>query len=268
MAYDNKRLAMHVLATGSKGNATIIQYGETNILVDAGISAKRIREELQCINLSLNDLTAIFISHEHVDHMKGLAQLNKHLSVPIYTKRETWRAMEKKVALNETSFVSMDKAVLDVGELTIESFPLSHDAANPIGFSVYGGHEKATIVTDTGLISDAMIGHMDESTMLLLESNHDLDMLTYGPYALSLKERVGGPKGHLSNDVAISSLLRIKRAPNLHVVLGHRSEQNNMVSKVDKVIQHVLCREGIRLDTDITIVHGNQDACVSIEKVE
>lgn len=264
MTDESKHFKVHVLASGSRGNATVITYGDAAVLIDAGISAKRITEGMREVGIGMNQLRGICITHEHSDHVAGLPQMLKRFDVPVFTKKETWQAMGEKVAPYNKRLHAMTRHLLDIDDLTLEAFSLSHDAANPIGFSCYGGHEKVTLMTDTGKIDDAMLGHLDESTMLILEANHDVQMLRYGPYMASLKQRVEGPLGHLCNEIAAQALVMMKRPPHLQVVLAHRSEQNNTVEKVGTAMSQILHSEGIQIGSDVMLVHGQQKSTVTL----
>lgn len=264
MTDEAKHFSVHVLASGSRGNATVVTYGETAVLIDAGISAKRITDGMKAIGIDMDNLQGICITHEHTDHVAGLPQMLKRFDVPVFTKKETWQAMGEKVEPYNKRLHAMTRHILDLDELTLEAFSLSHDAANPIGFSVYGGHEKVTLITDTGVVNDSMLGQLDESTMLILEANHDVQMLRQGPYIQSLKNRVEGPYGHLCNEVAAQALLMMKRPPQLQVVLAHRSEQNNTINKVSSAMAHILNAEGLKIGSDVVLMHGQQKETVTL----
>ncbi len=260
----DQRFQIHVLASGSKGNASVVRYGKTAILIDAGISAKRIKEGLGKLQLSFTDLKGIFITHEHSDHIRGLLQMVKQTGLPVYTKEDTSKVLINHYGVDSKAFIPLGKKSVDIGSLTIEPFSISHDAVDPLGFSCYGGSQKGTFLTDTGVIDDFMLGHLDESTMLVLESNHDLFMLQYGAYTPSLKRRVAGPKGHLSNEATAQALVMMKRAPELQVVLAHRSEQNNTIQKVEETISSHLHSVGLRVGSEIIFQHGQPKECVSM----
>lgn len=263
-----KIFEVHVLASGSKGNCSIVRYGKSAVIIDAGISARRIKTGLKDFDIPLDTVEGVFITHEHSDHIAGLTQLSKEFSIPIYTKQATFREIQDKCTINPKLLVPISRHILDIGDLTIESFPISHDAADPQGFSCYGGAQKVTFLTDTGIVDKTMLGNMDESTMLVLEANHDPFMLQFGSYTPSLKRRVAGPKGHLSNEVTAQSLLMMKRPPELQVVLAHRSAQNNTIAKVEDTVGQILTQGGLHIGSDIKLSHGQPKEYVSMYELK
>lgn len=260
----NSGFQVHVLASGSKGNSTLIGCGNSCILIDAGISARRILTGMKELGYSPESCEGVFITHEHSDHVSGLAQLIKQTRLPVYTKGLTAKYLQQKHHIGEQNFIPLTKHIIDVGKFTVEAFKVSHDALEPIGISCYNGANKATLLTDTGLVDEFMLGHMDESTMLVLEANHDPYLLQWGPYPPILKQRVAGPQGHLSNEVAAQALLMIKRPPDLQVVLAHRSEKNNTVPKVEDTLGKVLHGGGLRIGVDVHLYHGQPKECISL----
>jgi len=259
---------VHVLASGSKGNCTLVRYGKTAILIDVGISARRIKTAMKDLDVPLSYLQGVFITHEHSDHIGGLQQFIKETGVPIYTRAATFKEIQSRLKIHANACIPVTKHVLDVGNLTVETFSTSHDAADPMGVACYGGHQKMALLTDTGIVDDVMLGNMDESTMLVLEANHDPFMLQYGAYTPALKRRVAGPHGHLANEVTAQSLLMMKRPPELQVVLAHRSEQNNSIGKVEETISQILNNAGLRIGSDIHFLHGQPKECVSMYDIE
>lgn len=255
---------VHVLASGSRGNATLVRFGQKGILIDAGISAKRLNEAMLSVGFDPYNLSAIFITHEHTDHMNGLPQLLKRFGRPVYTRKKTWQAMGEKLWPYEHLFTPITKKSILIDGIVVENFSISHDAANPVAYSCYKGKHKVTQITDTGFIDDYMLGHMDESTKLILESNHDLEMLKYGPYNWSLQQRVAGPRGHLNNVDAAQALSMVKRGVDFKVVLAHRSEQNNSISCVDQTMHHVLLSRNLEVGKDIIYSHADPKKIVTI----
>ena len=204
-------LEVHVLASGSKGNCTVIKKGNSVyymmwVLV-AGASLMGLKE----LHIDMSQVEGIFISHEHTDHIAGLQQLLKRFDIPVYTKQGTWREIQDKLIVPKHQMVELTKGSLELGNLTVEPFSVSHDAADPIGINVYSGKDKATVVTDTGVITDDILHRLDGSTLLVLEANYDPQMLRFGPYQPFLKQRVASDEGHLSNEMAAQALLMMKR---------------------------------------------------------
>lgn len=261
---EEKHLRVHVLASGSKGNCTAIEYGSTLVLHDVGISARRITKGLKNLHIDMSRLAAIFISHEHSDHIAGLEQMLKQYDVPVYTKQDTWRALLQKKELPPKRLIPITRSSFEVGNLEIEPFSTSHDAVDPIGISYFGGLEKATVLTDTGVVDDTMLKYLDDSTKLVLEANYDPYMLRTGPYTYPLKQRVGGNHGHLSNESAAQALLMMKRPDYMQVILAHRSENNNTLSHVTQTIGKMLVDGGIKIGPHMYLQHGQPNMCVSM----
>ena len=260
------KMAVHVLASGSKGNATLIVYKNTVLLVDAGISARRIVQGIRSVGLTPEQLSGICITHEHTDHMSGLAQLVKQYDVPVYTKTGTMREIMRRKDVNHKQFIELSKNNLCIGDLAVDIFKISHDAVDPIGLSCYGGNNKVTFMTDTGIVSEPMLKHMDDSNLLVLEANYDPQMLRYGPYPAELKRRVAGNEGHLSNECAARALVMMRRPEKMKVVMAHRSEKNNAEPVVDHTLNKLLQQEGLAVGTDLQIFHGQPKEIVSIHQ--
>lgn len=261
---DGATLAAHVLASGSQGNATLITYKDTCILVDAGISARRITQGIKELGLCLDQLAGICITHEHTDHMAGLPQLLKQCDVPVYTRAGTMREIVNRKGIASKAFTVITKNSFTLGDLQVDTFRTSHDAADPMGLCCYGGNHKITFMTDTGIVDDTMLKHMDHSNLLVLEANYDPQMLKYGPYPYDLKQRVASPYGHLSNEHAAQALLMMKRPDNLQVILAHRSEKNNAQPVVADTVMTALQAEGLQVNKDICLYHGQPKEKVSI----
>ncbi len=217
-----------MLASGSSGNATFVAAGKTRILIDAGISFRELASRLQAIGEDPARLDAVLISHEHSDHVSGLAVLARKLGyrVPIYATHLTaptlaWDEQTPPVEAFQAG------CRFTIGELEVDSFTIPHDATDPVAFAFHTQGLKIASVTDLGYIPDSVKYHLQGAQLLILESNHDLEMLKVGPYPWAVKQRVMGRKGHLSNDV-VSDFIREDLDPSITtLVLGHISENNN-----------------------------------------
>jgi phosphoribosyl 1,2-cyclic phosphodiesterase len=210
-----------VLASGSDGNCTFID-SETKVLIDAGISYKRISKELDVLGFDIAEIDAVFITHEHDDHVKGLQTLKKKTEIPIYLNQETF----DQLGLGRTSenFIS---GRVKLNGMSLEPVSVSHDAANPVAFVVEDKERKLGVMTDLGHVTDNIREKVGELDSLVIESNHDIDMLLHGTYPYSLKQRIIGPQGHLSNFDS-SLLVRDHSSERLRsVVLAHLSKNNN-----------------------------------------
>jgi phosphoribosyl 1,2-cyclic phosphodiesterase len=219
-------LKICVLASSSSGNATFVSTENTRILVDAGLSKKETFARLASIGEDPEYLDAIVITHEHTDHVCGLIPLLRALQIPVYLTRLTaptidWSDLEPKL---ETFQAGMS---ISIGDLMLDSFTIPHDAIDPVGFVIRSNGIKAAIVTDLGYMPDSIKWHIRGADVLILEANHDLEMLKVGPYPWSVKQRVMGRRGHLSNDVVSRYIAEDLDSSTSLLVLGHLSEHNN-----------------------------------------
>ncbi len=214
-------------ASGSKGNATLIFSDSAAVLVDAGISYSRIKEELKSFGLAPNKLDGVVITHEHSDHISGLARLSNECKV--YAHPLTQRAIYQRVG-EVKNFVDVDdfENGFFIGDIEVEPFRIPHDAAYPLGFSFKAGHARCSVATDIGVPTFGILKNICESEVVLLESNHDVDMLKRGSYPERLKERILSNNGHLSNDATARIIARLSGKSDVRtLLLGHISENNN-----------------------------------------
>jgi len=214
------------LASGSSGNSTFVATERTRLLVDAGLSYRDTCNRMASIGEDPARLDAIVITHEHSDHVCGLVRLAKKLDLPVYMSWLTapaidWLGYAPKL---ETFLAG---STLAVGDIEIDSFTIPHDAIDPVGFCVRAQGIKFGIATDLGYVTDSIRFHLRRADLLLLESNHDLDMLKVGPYPWSVKQRVMSRVGHLSNDGACEFILRDFESSAAALILGHLSAHNN-----------------------------------------
>ena len=226
------------LYSGSTGNSSYVESSAAKILIDAGVSAKKIVTALESININITDIDAIIVTHEHSDHTQGLGTLSKKYSIPVYANIETWNAMpnqkEKISACNQKSF-NITKPFF-INDLLVEPFSIPHDAANPCGFNIYNENKKISIATDLGHISKEVINSLENSSFLLLESNYDPNILKYSSYPYTLKSRISGPTGHLSNNLAGKTISHLIQFGLKNVMLGHLSKENNFPELAYKTV--------------------------------
>lgn len=219
------------IASGSSGNCIYVGSDNTHLLVDTGISRKRTAAALRDIGLSMEDIDGIFLTHEHADHITGLPVIARYSDMPIYATRGTIEAvkrMPKCGGIDPERFVCVraDEPV-EVGNLRVDPMHISHDAAEPVGYRVYEGKKKACICTDLGCYTDYTMQCLEDADVLLLESNHDINMLQVGPYPYRLKQRILGRRGHLSNASSGQLLSRVLNDHLRGIFLGHLSQENN-----------------------------------------
>ncbi|MCD8120175.1 MAG: MBL fold metallo-hydrolase [Lachnospiraceae bacterium] len=219
------------IASGSSGNCIYIGSDHTHILVDTGISKKRIEEGLAAYELSPKDLDGIFITHEHIDHISGLGVLTRKYPVPIYATKETIygiRQTKSLGALDKSLFVEIEpEEDVTVGDLTVHPFSISHDALNPVAYTVTDGEKKAAVATDMGRFDKKTVDRLTGMNCMLVEANHDIHMLETGSYPYPLKVRIAGDHGHLSNDAAGDLINQVLNPDLKYIFLGHLSRENN-----------------------------------------
>lgn len=219
------------IASGSSGNCIYVGSENTHVLVDAGISGKRIEQGLLGLDLSGKDLDAILVTHEHADHIQGLGVMARRYNVPLYMTGGTAEYLQRTGSIGRIPEGLIREIVEDedfgIGDLMIHPFTIPHDAAQPVGYRLAYGTKSVGIATDLGKYTDYIIENLENLDALLLESNHDVNMLQVGPYPYLLKQRILGDRGHLSNENAGRLLGRILHDGMKAVLLGHLSQENN-----------------------------------------
>lgn len=218
-------MTITTFASGSSGNSILVSHGETHILVDCGISCLRIKRALAALGLTGADLAGILITHEHTDHISGLATLFKQFHRPVYCSRGTGRQLTYRIAfLEEVLHTVTPGEEFQLGEITVGTFPTPHDAAESMGYSFTTSAGKAAVVTDLGVVTEWVERGAAGADLLVVEANHDPDWVRDGPYPWPLKQRVLGVQGHLSNADCAAFCRRIGART---VVLAHLSAENN-----------------------------------------
>lgn len=225
-------MAMHfsVLASGSTGNAFYVETEDQRFLVDAGLSGKGMEGLFQQIGRNLSDVTGVLVTHEHSDHIKGLGVIARKHKLPIYANEKTWRAMEGSIGEipTEQKFTFDMGTVKTFGSLDIESFGVSHDAAEPMFYVFHHNGKKIALMTDTGYVSDRMKGVIANADCFVFESNHDVGMLRMGRYPWSVKRRILSDVGHVSNEDAALAMSEVIGDQTKRIYLAHLSLDNNM----------------------------------------
>ena len=235
----------YTLASGSSGNATLVTDGATHILIDAGISARRIERSLASIGLCADALDAIFITHSHTDHVSGLRTLLKRRSIPVYAGAGTCREIAFAVPELSGALEDIERGeTRHFGGCTVCAFETSHDTSEPMGYRIDGADGAIGILTDTGVVTQAAHDALLGVDALILEANHDVEMLRYGPYPYYLKERVLSARGHLSNDDAARFAVEMARAGTTTFVLAHLSAENNTPVQAEYTVARALSSQG------------------------
>lgn len=238
-------MELRTLASGSSGNCILISHGGSHLLVDAGISCRRIVTALRSFGIDPGDLLGVCVTHEHSDHIAGLATLTKHYRLPLYTSPGTARQLCYRMAGLEELICPLDPGEsVEAGPFALAGFPTSHDAAQPMGFTFTADSRKAAVVTDLGYVSDAVLRGVLGAQAVVCESNHDVDWLRSGPYPYYLKARILGEKGHLSNEAGAELALRCARAGAHTVVLAHLSAENNSPARALETARTLLAGDG------------------------
>jgi phosphoribosyl 1,2-cyclic phosphodiesterase len=238
------------LASGSSGNATLVQCQgstrSTHLLIDCGLSLRLLKQKLAAIGLNTQDIDAVFITHEHADHIGSAFTLAIRHQIPIFLSHGTWQALQTHTLSNDKitqylHFVS-DASPVDIGDIQIRPFTVPHDAQEPLQLVCTDGQVRLGILTDIGHPSHYAIQNLQACHAILLECNHDLTMLQNNPrYPLALRQRIEGDYGHLANTQAVQILARVLHQHLKHVVAVHLSTQNNTPSLVQETLSQVLC---------------------------
>ncbi|EHS84784.1 Beta-lactamase superfamily I metal-dependent hydrolase [Limosilactobacillus gastricus PS3] len=261
-----KELKYSILASGSTGNSTYIETGQHRILIDAGLSGKKIEERLQAIGRSMTDIEAIFVTHEHSDHIQGVGVLARRYGVNVYANQGTWDAMSNKIGKvkSEQCFEVQPGQVIDFGDLQVESFAVSHDAAQPQFYQIHHDDKSLCLLTDTGYVSERMVGIIQNADAYLMECNHDTEMLRNGPYTWSLKQRILGDEGHLSNEEGAAALISVIGDRTKEVILGHRSQHNNLRSLAHLTVAEELETHDLGVDHDFKLIDAEPDQALGL----
>ncbi|PYZ91767.1 MBL fold metallo-hydrolase [Salipaludibacillus keqinensis] len=248
-------LKFSVLASGSTGNAMYVETEQQRLLIDAGLSGKKIEQSFQRIGVSPADLDGILVTHEHSDHIKGVGILARRFKLPIYANEKTWKAMEPKLGVIplELKFPFQRGKTKTFGDLDIESFGVSHDAADPMFFAFRHEGRQLTLLTDTGYVSEQMMDMTKGANSVIFESNHDTDMLRMGKYPWNIKRRILGDEGHVSNVDAGIALAEILRDTKADVYLAHLSLDNNMKELARMTVQQTLEQHDIEVGRQVKL---------------
>ncbi|TVY10728.1 MBL fold metallo-hydrolase [Paenibacillus cremeus] len=231
-----------VLSSGSTGNAMVVATDEGKVLIDAGLSAKKVEQLLKERGMSAADLDAILVTHEHADHIKGLGAVARKFDLPVYANEKTWEALDKQIGeiVEANRCVMQTGEILEFGSLQVESYGISHDAAEPVGYCFYEGEQKLSLATDLGYMSSKVKEKIQDSDVLVLESNHDIEMLRMGKYPWNIKRRILSDLGHLSNEAAGEGLVDVMTERTKRVYLAHLSRDHNLMELARLTVSNVV----------------------------
>ncbi|WP_132281988.1 MBL fold metallo-hydrolase [Natranaerovirga hydrolytica] len=229
------------IASGSSGNCIYVGSEQTNLIIDAGVSGKKIECGLNSIGLKTAEMDGIFVTHEHSDHIKGIGVVARRYGIPIYATQETAQAI-----LNTQSVGKIPEGLihiinsnedLHIKDLTIHPYNIPHDAVDPVCYTIMNDQKKVSIATDLGNYNDYIIEKLSDSNILFIEANHDINMLQVGAYPYFLKQRILGEEGHLSNESCGQLIAKLSHSALEHIVLGHLSNENNFEELAFKTVQ-------------------------------
>lgn len=238
-------MRVSILGSGSKGNCTLIASSRTVLMVDAGFSRRETLRRMQQVGESPDRVQALLISHEHSDHIRGLPMLNKHHRWPVYLNHGTSEALAELQSAPEAAELFVTGRPFTVGDIEVTAFTIPHDATDPVAFTFLVEGVRIAVVTDLGYMPENVKDSIRGADCLVLESNHDLDMLKVGPYPWSLKQRVMGRLGHLSNDGAAGFLQEGFDGRAACIVLAHLSENNNVPELARLCAEQALAARGL-----------------------
>lgn len=239
------------LFSGSSGNSLYVSSGDTGILIDAGLTGKAITAAMDSIGENPAEVQAILITHEHSDHTIGAGILSRKFDIPVYANEKTWEAMERslgKIAVHNRRIITGETSV---GDLHVSTFRVPHDSAGCIGYTLEDKDGRLfSSVTDMGVFTEEIRRGIRDSDIILIESNHDVEMLKYGPYPYELKRRVMSELGHLSNEDCAAAILSILNNNHRKIILGHLSRTNNVPELAYKTVENILMAAGVEIGED------------------
>ncbi|MDR5658869.1 MBL fold metallo-hydrolase [Serpentinicella sp. ANB-PHB4] len=243
------------LASSSKGNCHFITDGQSYLLIDAGLNGKQLEKRLSALNIEPEKITGIIVSHEHRDHVCGVGIMSRRYDIPIYANRGTWEGMLpiiSKVDKKNINVFTSDKP-FKIGNFDVFPYSISHDANEPVGFCFDNNGVRISIATDLGCINQVILEKVQGSNLVVLESNHDEEMVKVGKYPYFLKRRILSDLGHLSNEVAGNAVLHLFKSNVKNFILGHLSKENNFPELALQTVKSILEENNIVLGKDIFV---------------
>ena len=238
-----------LLGSGSKGNCTYVENRGTAVLIDQGFSHKQMRERLDSRDLDVSKIKAVLLTHEHDDHIRGVGITARKLDIPVYG---TCGTLDAKTNLfnGDQQLVPFESGVsFKIATMEFLPFSVSHDAVDPVQFCVFAGRKKASIATDLGFVSTLVEQRLRDSDIVVIEANHDVEMLKNGSYPWELKQRIMGKRGHLSNRNAADLLFNLSQSGHSRAVLAHISEENNTAELAEREVRELFARFDRRIRT-------------------
>ncbi|WP_421668489.1 MBL fold metallo-hydrolase [Staphylococcus agnetis] len=248
-------IRMSVLASGSTGNATYVESDKGSLLVDVGLTGKKMEALFDQIDRKISDLNGILVTHEHSDHIKGLGVLARKYNLPVYANEKTWTCIEKKDSRipSAQKFIFNPYETKSIAGFDVESFNVSHDAIDPQFYIFHNNYKKLTMITDTGYVSDRMKGMIRGSDAFIFESNHDVDMLRMCRYPWKTKQRILSDMGHVSNEDAAHAMTDVITGQTKRIYLSHLSQDNNMKDLARMSVGQILREHDIDTVNDVKL---------------
>jgi phosphoribosyl 1,2-cyclic phosphodiesterase len=246
-----------VLASGSSGNAIWVSSGSTAVLIDAGVSGRRISQTVEELGLDATQLSAVLVTHEHSDHVSGLGPVTRKFDIPACATAGTHAAIDRRLGKCPGRTVVEAGSDFEIGDLLVSPFAISHDCAEPVGYSVSDGHTVVVVATDLGVVSHPVRHRIGNADCVVLEFNHDEKMLLDGSYPWFLKQRIMSNEGHLSNEAAARELVSLADGPMSTLVLAHMSRENNTRELALATARDALKRAG-RADVDVLLAEQDR----------
>lgn len=260
-----------ILASGSTGNSFYLETPKKKILVDAGLTGKKITSLLAEIDRKPEDLDAIFITHEHSDHIKGVGVLARKYHLDVYANEKTWQILDErnmigKIDVSQKHVFERDK-MITFGDIDIESFGVSHDANDPQFYRFMKDNKSFVMLTDTGYVSDRMSGIIENADAYLIESNHDIEILRSGSYPWSLKQRILSDKGHLSNEDGAGAMIRSMGNKTKKIYLGHLSKENNIKELAHMTMENQLAKADLPVGSAFKVLDTSPDSACPLTSI-
>jgi phosphoribosyl 1,2-cyclic phosphodiesterase len=249
------------LFSGSSGNSLFITDGQTRILIDAGISGIRIKKALESIGEDPHNLDALVVTHEHSDHTKCAGVITRRYKIPVYATKGTWNGMSPYIGPVNEANVMYIKADNDfqIKTMTVRPFKIPHDANDPVGFSFFAEGKKVTVATDIGVMTEALQDNIRGSDLLMLESNHDIEMLDNGRYPYYLKKRIKSDHGHLCNEMAGITIAKLVEQGARKFVIGHLSQENNTPDVAYATVASYISGNGFDIGNTVELYVARRD---------
>ena len=260
-----------ILASSSTGNSFYVETPQKRFLIDAGLTGKKITSLLAEIDRKPENLDAIFITHEHSDHIKGVGVLARRYNLDVYANEKTWQMIDErnmigKLDLAQKHIFERGKT-LTLGDIDIESFGVSHDAVEPQFYRLMKDNKSFVVLTDTGYVSDRMAGIIENADGYLIESNHDVEILRSGSYPWSLKQRILSDKGHLSNEDGAGTMIRTIGNRSKKIYLGHLSKENNIKELAHMTMENNLIQADFGVDYDMKVFDTSPDEATPLTEL-